>query len=1339
MKLPCFVMLLLAATLCWVSLPGQPGDTNGSEWRPAPSPLVTRWGKQVRPDHVLPEYPRPQMVRDEWQNLNGVWEFSIGKQGEPVPAGKSLPRRILVPFPMESALSGIRETADFCWYRRTFTVPGQWSGKRILLHFGAVDWEATVYVNAHEVGRHRGGYDPFSLDVTDALQPGGTQELIVAVYDPMTGLTGKQSKDRFLHPRRGIFYTCVTGIWQTVWLEPVPPRFVESLQLVPDVDRGMLRVTVQTHGPAAGDQVEAAAFDSGKRVARVADKPESEFAIPIKNARLWSPDDPFLYDLKISLRRNGRTIDSVSSYFAMRKVALGKDERGITRILLNGKFTLLLGSLDQGFWPDGIYTAPSDEALRFDIEFAKRLGLNLARKHVKIEPDRWYYWCDKLGLLVWQDMPTFSIKPGYEEEAPRIIKALRNHPSIVAWIMMNEGYPSREEQELVAALARNCDPTRLVTAISGWRDMGYGDLLDRHDYPGPSSPLPEASRAAVLGEWGKTEGAVPGHDWMETVLQEKYPPWPQPNEKLDRRYEAMVGRLWRYVYTPGLSGAVWTQLTDVEGETNGFITYDREIVKNDIGRVADANHGYVPPWALPDYSINMDSEGDLYSLFTGPVEVRLMAARQDAAIHYTLDGAEPTEKSTRYLGPITLASTTTVKAAAFWPRHAPSRTAAFLYRRVDKFQPGVAARNLVPGISYQYLETDRVVQAGTLDRFTFQPSNPYVRYPKAKSWFVWRGYLRLAQDGVYTFQRPANNMALSIGSTILFTTQGGLGDREETSQIALQAGYHPIEARWLQTRDGYYSLDGPISYEGPGIPMQPIPPAALWRAAESNPPSSWHGFVSRQVALPSGDAATLVMPKSPAPGRPWVWQYALYSDGPITGQVNAPAVALLAKGWHVVVLNLGDTFGAPSALKKWDELYQVMTGSYGLSTMPILVGLSREGLAIFRWAAFHPQQVGGIYADRGVCDFKSWPGGKLGIGKGNPAEWQALIKAYGFASEAEAMAYRENPIDLAAVLAHARVPILYVAGEKDEAVPPAENALILKSRIEAAGGEMTIITVPGAGHHPHGLADPSPIIDFMLRCAQLRAGPANNQEAAAQIAGEDSAIDEKFQRWKAGLSPEQQAWESVLEAHLGTLYLPIYKRDKVEGKETAWDYVKDDPQLPRVLLIGDSISRGYTLTVRHALAGKVNVHRIPGSDGSTADGLNKLDFWLAGEKWDVVHFNFGLHDSRTPADVYERQLREIVARVQKTGAKLIWASTTPRPADAKEGPALVATDAENRKIAARVMKENGIPVDDLFAVITPYLAKVQNPKDVHFNAEGYEILGKQVAAAIEEALEMAHK
>lgn len=474
----------------------------------------------------------------------------------------------------------------------------------------------------------------------------------------------------------------------------------------------------------------------------------------------------------------------------------------------------------------------------------------------------------------------------------------------------------------------------------------------------------------------------------------------------------------------------------------------------------------------------------------------------------------------------------------------------------------------------------------------------------------------------------------------------------------------------------------------------------------------WHGLAIETAVLPSGDAATIVLPKTEAPGRPWILMPGIYGDEPsTTGWMNPPLIAALEKGWHVVAVPLGNTYGAPSALKKWDEAYRLLTTSRGFSRKPVLVGLSREGLAILRWAALHPDQVAGVYGDRAVCDFKSWPGGKVGVSKGSPRDWESLIRLYGFASEEEALQYRQNPVDLAGQLVASKVPILQVVGEKDEVVPPADNANLLLKRMRAAGGDMRIITVPGAGHHPHSLEDPKPVIDFILRC------------------GEESAVDEKFQRWKASLPPTQQKWERVLEDNLGSFYLPLYKHDKVEGKETAWDFVQDDPKLPRVLLIGDSVSRGYTLPARKVLAGKANVHRAPANCGPTASGVRNIETWLGDGKWDVIHFNFGIHDRDTPIADYTQRLEQIIERMQKTGAKLIWATTTPIPDLPPKQTA--ASVVERNAAAAAVMKKHGVAIDDLYSAIMPHLVEMQNPKDVHFKSTGYNFLGETVAKAIE--------
>ena len=801
-------------------------------WQPAPSPLMTRWGKTVRPDNVLPEYPRPQMVRKEWRNLNGLWEFDVGKPDDAAPVDKTLPRQILVPFAMESALSGIRETAEWVWYRRTFEVPAAWRGQRVLLHFGAVDWDSTVIVNGKEIGTHRGGYDPFTLDLTDALTSHGPQELIVRVADPMRNQSsGKQLRNAFHKPSNSIFYTSVTGIWQPVWLEPVPTVSIQELQLTPDVDAEVLRVKVGGRGATGRETVEVVALSQGREVGRGAGKVGDEINVPVRQPQLWSPDNPFLYDLKVTLQS-----DTVESYFGMRKVSIGKDDRGITRVLLNNKFTFMMGALDQGFWPDGIYTAPTDEALRFDIEFAKRIGLNLLRKHVKVEPDRWYYWADRLGVLVWQDMPAFSaIVPGYAEEMSRIITAFRNHPSIVLWVMQNESQQTTETLTTAVAVARKSDPSRPVIAISGCPDDGFGDIKDRHQYPHPSSYTPTDRQAVVLGEWGKlgTLGNVPGHDWLEIALNKTYPAWSASSEKQDLLYEQQLQNLWQLVHTPGLSGSVWTQLTDIEGECNGYITYDREVIKNNVERIAAANLGYVAPSALPDQRLQhwgMNSKDTLRGLFVDTQTVTLFTPRPEAEIRYTLDGTEPNATSLRYTQPLVLTGTTAIKAKSFWPARPPSITAEFVYRKVTEFQSGTTFGKFEPGVSCQYIREQQVIASETLPGIAFHPAPPFERKPMDR--YVWKGVICIPREGVYTFTRPAAQMKLTVGGSEVFPGHGGkpifVGDWETPGQLALQAGCHRFEAEWIVSPNThYYVTDCAIRVEGPGLEKQTIPAAWL--------------------------------------------------------------------------------------------------------------------------------------------------------------------------------------------------------------------------------------------------------------------------------------------------------------------------------------------------------------------------------------------------------------------------------------------------------------------------------------------------------------------------------
>ena len=574
-------------------------------WQPAAGPLQTRWAKDVSPKHPHPEYPRPQMTRRDWLNLNGPWDLAITPKDAPKP--DSFQTQILVPFPVESSLSGVMKSVseiDRIWYRRSFDVPKQWHGQHVLLNFGAVDFEATVWVNGKEAGHHRGGYDGFTLDITDALNRAGPNELVVAVLDPTD--TGTQPRGKQVRKPNGIWYTPTSGIWQTVWLEPVANTHIASLKITPDIDRSAVMIAPTVTGADGDCMVEITIRDGFKRVYQASMTAGGQITMPVKNARLWSPESPHLYDLEVTLKQGKRKTDTVRGYFGMRKTSLGKDDKGFTRLMLNNKPCFQFGPLDQGFWPDGLYTAPTDEALRYDIEMTKKLGFNMARKHVKIEPERWYYWCDKLGLLVWQDMPSgdkyiSGDKPDitrtpesaqeFEIELKALIAGRGNHPCIVMWVPYNEGWGQWDTARIVEKINK-LDPTRLVDNTSGWTDRGVGDVNDMHKYPGPGSPQPESKRAAVLGEFGGLGLPVHGHTW-QSEKNWGYRSFTNA-ETLTTAYINLIANLFPLIKEKGLSAAVYTQTTDVEVEVNGLMTYDRALVKMDLKKVAAANRGKFP-------------------------------------------------------------------------------------------------------------------------------------------------------------------------------------------------------------------------------------------------------------------------------------------------------------------------------------------------------------------------------------------------------------------------------------------------------------------------------------------------------------------------------------------------------------------------------------------------------------------------------------------------------------------------------------------------------------------------------------------------------------------------
>jgi len=576
-----------------------------AQWQPAGDKIKTRWASQIDVNNVLPEYPRPIMERAEWQNLNGLWNYAILPVGKQKPAG--FDGEILVPFAIESSLSGVQKRVGRdheLWYHREFTVPSKWKNQNVLLHFGAVDWKADIWVNDVKVGQHAGGYTPFSFDITPALKS-GKNSLVVKVWDPTD--QGYQPRGKQVNKPEGIWYTPVTGIWQTVWLEPVPEKYIENIRITPDIDEKTLSVEALVGGASTADRIEVTVKEGAKVVATA----QSINNLPVEivmpeNMKLWSPDSPNLYDLEITLWDGTRQLDKVNSYAAMRKYSTKRDDKGIVRLQLNNKDLFQFGPLDQGWWPDGLYTPPTDAALEYDIIKTKDFGFNMIRKHVKVEPARWYTHCDRHGIIVWQDMPSGDRGPGwnsrdyfkgpesmrtaeseanFRKEWKEIIDYLYSNPSVGVWVPFNEAWGQFKTKEIVE-WTKQYDPSRLVNPASGGNHYPVGDILDLHNYPEPQLYLYDAQRATVLGEYGGIGWANKDHLW-EPNRNWGYVQFNSSKEVTDEyvKYAEQLKQLILH----GFSAAVYTQTTDVEIEVNGLMTYDRELVKVDEARVKNVN------------------------------------------------------------------------------------------------------------------------------------------------------------------------------------------------------------------------------------------------------------------------------------------------------------------------------------------------------------------------------------------------------------------------------------------------------------------------------------------------------------------------------------------------------------------------------------------------------------------------------------------------------------------------------------------------------------------------------------------------------------------------------